>query len=116
VLGCIAATLFAMITSYSQPWLIASVALSAGAAFALQKAHYSVLTSAVTATVVLILSLAHGGGVLANAEHRLIATVLGGCVALILARIAPHRPISAEAQAGQTPDQVGQTQSIGPSA
>ncbi len=108
VLGCIAASLFAILVGYSQPWLIAGVALTAGASFALQKAHYSVLTSAVTATVVLILSLAHGGGVLANAEHRLIATILGGCVALILARIAPHRPISAQAQAGKTPDKVGQ--------
>jgi hypothetical protein len=115
VLGCIAASLFAILIGYSQPWLVGGVALTAGAAFALQKAHYSVLTSAVTATVVLLLSIAHGGGVLANAEHRLMATLLGGCVALLLARIAPHRPITIQAQTGQTPDQVGEGNPAGSS-
>jgi hypothetical protein len=38
-----------------------------------------------------------------SAEHRLIATVLGGVIAIVAARIAPHRP-----QARSAPeDRVG---------
>lgn len=74
------------------PWLLAiGVTLSAGAAFALQKAHYSLLTFAITATVVLLTTLGHGG-VVANSEHRLWATILGGAIALGAAAILPHRP------------------------
>ncbi len=40
--------------------------------------------------MVLLVSLGYGG-VLANAEHRLIATIIGGLTALVVARIAPHR-------------------------
>ncbi len=103
VAGCVLATLFAIGVGYTQPWLVAGMGLAAGAAFSLQRAHYAVMTSAVTATVVLLLSLAHGGGALANAEHRLIATVLGGALALLVARIAPHRPLSRHPHA----DRVG---------
>jgi len=93
VAGCAAASLFALATGYYDPLLLAGIGLTACAAYALQKAHYAILTSAVTATVVLLLSLAQGGHALTNAEHRLIATVLGGAIALLLARIAPHRPL-----------------------
>jgi len=96
ITGCIAATLYAVGVGYSQPLLIAGVALTAGSAFALQKAHYGTLTCAITATVVLLLSLGHGG-ILANVEHRLIETVLGGVIALGVARIAPHRPLAERA-------------------
>ena len=47
--------------------------------------------------MVLLLSLAQGGHALTNAEHRLIATVLGGAIALLVARIAPHRPLDQNA-------------------
>jgi hypothetical protein len=90
--GCALASLFAIAVGYSQPLLLIGMALTAYAAFALQKAHYAVLSSAITATVVLLLELAHGGQVLLNAEHRLIATVLGGAIALVVARIAPNKP------------------------
>jgi hypothetical protein len=95
VAGCVLASVFAIATGYSQPLLLIGMALTAYAGFALQKAHYAILSSAITATVVLLLELAHGGGVLLNAEHRLAATVLGGAIALIVARIAPHKPLAA---------------------
>lgn len=102
VIGCILATLFAMAVDYSQPLLIVGVTLTAWAAYALQRAHYSLLTSFVTATVVLLLSLGRGG-VLVNAEHRLIATVLGGVIALLLSAIAPHRPLAGKANPEAAP-------------
>ena len=66
------------------------MAFSAMAAFALQKAHYASLTTAITATVVLLFTLGHTDA-LANAEHRLAATLLGGAIALAVAWIVPHR-------------------------
>jgi hypothetical protein len=72
------------------------MAVTAGLAYALQKAHYATLTCMITATVVLLLTLGRGYVVI-NAEHRLIATVLGGVIALVVARIAPHRPLAGEA-------------------
>jgi len=93
------ASVFAVAVGYAWPALVLGIAVAATAAFALQKAHYAILSSAVTATVVLLLSLAEGGGALVNAEHRLIATVIGGAVALVVARIAPHRPAPARAAA-----------------
>ncbi|HEY3796793.1 MAG TPA: FUSC family protein [Caulobacteraceae bacterium] len=101
--GGAAATLYAAAVGYSWPWLVAGVAVSATAAFALQKAHYAILTTAITFTVVALLSLAQGGGALVNAEHRLIATLIGGALALAVARIAPHRPLAAATE----PDRVG---------
>jgi hypothetical protein len=103
LIGCLIATAFAAVTGYGWPWLVAGVAVAAAAAFALQKAHYAILTTAITATVVLLLSLVEGGNALLNAEHRLLATVIGGAMALVVARIAPHRPRDAHA----APDQVG---------
>jgi hypothetical protein len=85
------ATLFAAGAEYSQPLLFAGMTIAAGLSFAWQKAHYALLSAAITATIVLLLSLAHGG-VVANVEHRLIATALGGSIALLIAHIAPHRP------------------------
>ena len=101
LIGCVLATLFAMAVGYSQPWLIAGVTLTAWAAYTLQRAHYSLLTSFVTATVVLLLSLAARGGVVANAEHRVIATVLGGVIALLISAIAPHRPLAKKAKTSE---------------
>lgn len=96
VLGGVAATAFAILMKTQPLPLIAGVALTAGCAFALQKAHYAALTCAITATVVLLLSLGNGAA-LANTEHRLIATALGGLIALVTARIAPHHPALAHA-------------------
>ncbi len=90
--GCLIATLFAFSVDDRRAWLLAGVAASAGAAFALQKAHYALLSCAITSTVVLLLSTTRGGGALANAEHRLAATLLGGGIALLVAMVLPHRP------------------------
>jgi hypothetical protein len=60
--------------------LLAAMAVTAGAAYALQKAHYATLTCMITATVVLLLTLGRAD-VVPTAEHRLIATVLGGVIA-----------------------------------
>jgi uncharacterized membrane protein YgaE (UPF0421/DUF939 family) len=109
VAGGATATLFAIAVGYAWPALVIGIAATATAAFALQKAHYAILSSAITATVVLLLSLAEGGGALLNAEHRLIATLLGGAVALVVARSAPHRPAPARA----SDDTVGSTVSPG---
>lgn len=63
--------------------------IAAGAAFALQKAHYASLTASITATVVLLISPRETNP-LTNAEHRLAATLIGGVLALLVAMIAPH--------------------------
>jgi hypothetical protein len=103
LVGGALATGFAVIVGYAWPPLVVGVGAGATAAFALQKAHYAIFTSAVTATVVLLLSLAEAGHAFANAEHRLIATLIGGALALIVARILPHQPAAAQPAL----DQVG---------
>jgi len=103
LIGGASATLFAMAVGYRWPWLILGVGVGAGSAFALQKAHYAVLTCAITATMVLLLTLAYAGHALQNAEHRLIATAIGGAAALIAARILPRHGHAAR----PGPDQVG---------
>lgn len=102
LVGGALATGFAVVAGYAWPLLVAGVGAAATASFALQRAHYAIFTSAVTATVVLLLSLAEAGHALANAEHRLIATLIGGALALIVARILPHQPTGAQ----PTPDQL----------
>jgi len=103
IVGCLLASLYALAVGYYAPLLLIGIGLTGCAAYALQKAHYAILTSAVTATVVLLLSLAQHGHALTNAEHRLIATLVGGVIALVIAMIAPHRPLDQHA----TVDRVG---------
>ncbi|HEX3406530.1 MAG TPA: FUSC family protein [Caulobacteraceae bacterium] len=103
LIGGALASAFAVLVGYAWPPLVVGLGAAATASFALQKAHYAIFTSAVTATVVLLLSLAEAGHALANAEHRLIATLIGGALALIVARILPHQPATAQ----PAPDQVG---------
>lgn len=64
--------------------------VAAGAAFALQKAHYAIFTAAITATVVLLVSLGETSP-LVNAEHRLLATLIGGVLALAVALLVKRR-------------------------
>lgn len=90
IAGCGVATLFAVAVDYSPSLLLIGMAISAGLSFAWQKAHYVMLSAAITATIVILLSIGHGG-VIANVEHRLIATLAGGLIALIIARISPFR-------------------------
>ncbi len=87
--GCTVATLYAHVCGGSNWFLGLGMAGSAMAAYALQKAHYASLTAAITATVVLLLSLGHVGA-LANAEHRLVATLVGGGIALAVAWVVPR--------------------------
>jgi uncharacterized membrane protein YccC len=93
--GGIGATAFAAgaiaLPGATHPLMILGIGTAATAAFALQKAHYAALTAAITATVVLMISFAHGPAI-ENAEHRLAATLLGGAAALAGAWIAPRRP------------------------
>jgi len=105
--GCAFATVYAVEVNSAHSWLIVAAGVTAFAAFALQQAHFATLTGAVTATAVLLVSLGYGG-VLANAEHRIIATVIGGLTALIVARIAPHRG----AANGVQEDRVGENPAV----
>jgi hypothetical protein len=87
--GCVLATGFATLF-HDRSWLmVAGATLTATAAFALQKAHYASLTVAITATIVLLLTVG-AADPLSNAEHRLIATVVGGSLALLVAALFPH--------------------------
>jgi uncharacterized membrane protein YccC len=77
--------------------------IAAGAAFALQKAHYASLTASITATVVLLVSLGEISPI-ENAEHRLAATLIGGALALLVAMVVPHslpRSISSADRVGE---------------
>ena len=87
--GCIVATLFALACRGQPTLLLIGMTVAAGAAFALQKAHYAALTASITATVVLLISLGETSPV-ANAEHRIIATLIGGILALVMALVVPH--------------------------
>jgi hypothetical protein len=102
IAGCLAATAFAQVVDFSRPLLLIGLTLTAGLAYAFQKAHYAILTCAITATVVLLVSLG-SNAVVVNAEHRLVATLIGGIVALVVAHIAPHRLATSE----RRPDHVG---------
>jgi hypothetical protein len=87
--GCIAATLYAMPFRDQPTLLLVGMTIAAGTAFALQKAHYASFTAAITATVVLLVSLGEYSP-LVNAEHRLLATLIGGLLALGVALLTPH--------------------------
>lgn len=100
--GCLVATAFAAAFPHDSLILLGGATLAAGAAFALQKAHYAGLTASITATIVLLVSLGTGDAV-ANAEHRIAATLIGGALALIIAVVIPGRRASRPAQA----DRVG---------
>lgn len=100
--GCGLATLYAHLCRDTPLMLILGMTAAAAASFALQKAHYASLTTAITATVVLLLTLGHSSA-LANAEHRVASTLLGGVIALCVAWIIPHKAPERLAQA----DRVG---------
>jgi hypothetical protein len=100
--GCVVATLYAMLCRDRPALLLGGMTVAAGAAFALQKAHYASLTASITATVVLLVSLGEATP-LVNAEHRIVATLIGGLLALLVATIIPHslrRPFSSADRVG----------------
>lgn len=88
--GCAVATGFAVLCRDQSGWLLMGASTAAGAAFALQKAHYASLTASITATIVLLTSLGQTSA-LGSAEHRIAATLLGGGLALLVALIVPHK-------------------------
>ncbi len=104
IAGCLAASLLAWATGASPVVLLMGLGVTAGLSYALQKAHYSVLTAAITASVVMLLTLVHGDA-LQTAEHRVLATLIGGLMALGLAQIAPH---AAPGPALAATDRVGE--------
>lgn len=87
--GCVIATLYALLCRDQPALLLVGMTFAAGAAFALQKAHYASLTASITATVVLLVSLGEASP-LVNAEHRIMATLIGGALALLVAMLVPH--------------------------
>jgi hypothetical protein len=86
--GCVAATFFAIVVHEARAAMAVGFLIMAGVAYALQKARYALFSAALTASIVLLISLGQFS-VLANAEHRILATLLGGVLALLVARIGP---------------------------
>jgi uncharacterized membrane protein YccC len=96
VAGCLAATAYAALWHGAVMPLIVGIALFGSMAAALQKAHYAGLSASVTGAVVLMITLVDHAP-LANAEHRVAATMLGGLLALAVASIpVPQRFSRAE--------------------
>ncbi len=100
--GCLAATGLAVLADGRFGPLAAGVSLAIGLAYGLQKANYAVFTAAITLAVVLLVTLGQGGA-LANAEHRVYATVIGCLTAIAFAALLPHRPLRPDAG----PDRLG---------
>jgi uncharacterized membrane protein YccC len=93
LLGCAAATLFVMLVHAMPALLLLGLTFTATSAFALQKANYASMTAAVTGTIVLLISLSTAD-VVATSEHRLLATIIGGGIALLVAWIpSPEMPL-----------------------
>jgi hypothetical protein len=86
VAGCAAATLFVILVEAKAGPLLVGLTLAATSAFALQKANYASMTAAVTATIVLLISLSTADVVMTS-EHRLFATIMGGVIAWLVACI-----------------------------
>jgi hypothetical protein len=87
--GCVTGGTLAVALGDAHPAIFAALAVSVAVTYALQKAAYAMFTVAVTTSMVLLLSLV-GGGALATALHRLVATAVGGGVALVAAQITRH--------------------------
>ena len=88
VAGCAAATLIAFVVHGVPAALLVVFVVAACFTFALQKATYAVFSAALTATVVLLITLGNRS-VVADAEHRILATLLGGAIALAGAWVGP---------------------------
>jgi len=101
VVGCAVATLFAIAVHEARSAMAIGFLVMAGVAYALQKARYALFSGALTASIVLLISLGRFS-VLVNAEHRILATLLGGVIALLIARIGP-----ADLKQPATVDRVG---------
>lgn len=89
MLGIVIATTTILATESPIVRVIAAT-LFAGAAFGLQQARYAALATAITACVVTMIGLA-GSQIIGIDGDRLIATIIGGGIALAGAAIAPKR-------------------------
>ena len=95
VAGGLAAAAAIHFVGLSASTILLGVGLATVGAYGLQKAHYSTLTAFITMVVVLLACVAHPL-VAANAEHRLLATLIGGGCALGSAALFPRRIPGAE--------------------
>ena len=84
--GCAAATVIIYIFHDSLSVLIFFLLLTVASAFAMQKAHYALYSGTVSATIVFLIAIGHGDPI-STTEHRLIATLLGGAVAIVIGRV-----------------------------
>lgn len=86
LVGCTLATM--MIYCFDDRLVILMVGLvvTSAIAFSVQKAHYGLLSCVISATIVLLVALGHGNPI-AITEHRIVATLLGGCVALLMSKL-----------------------------
>lgn len=100
--GCLLASLCAEGFAMGHLGLTTSAIVAIAFTYSVQKASYELFSAAVTVTVVFLVSLGQGGAV-GNAEHRLLATIIGGLAALLVSAPLPHRrPHMVE------PDRLGQ--------
>lgn len=79
----------------------ALVVLFAWGAYAMRRVHYAALTTCITACIVFLLAL-FGLPELANAAHRIVATLLGGVMALLLASLGAAAAIGIASIRGPT--------------
>lgn len=86
LLGCCFATLVTYLFFDHNLILLLLLTLTSGAAFSMQKAHYALLSSMISATVVLLIGLGHGDPIEIT-EHRIIATLLGGGITVVISRL-----------------------------
>jgi uncharacterized membrane protein YccC len=105
--GSSLATAYAVAVHLEMGAMIAVVSVAAFVSYAAQRAHYAIFSGAVTMTIVSLIDLAFGAP-LANADHRIFATLLGGVAAIGFALIAPHRP----AQMQSSSDYVGKRRTV----
>ncbi|WP_040975558.1 FUSC family protein [Necropsobacter massiliensis] len=84
--GCGLATVIIYLFHDALFILLICLTLTAAAAFSMQKAHYALLSSMISATIVFLIALGFGDPI-QTTEHRLIATLLGGATALVMGRI-----------------------------
>lgn len=81
--GALVATIFAELVGLdNKTWLTVGFVSSLWVAYGFKSLNYTVFSAALTATLVLMLSL-FIDSVITNAEHRLLATLIGGVVAVI---------------------------------
>lgn len=86
LLGCGLATVIIYLFHDALFMLLICLTLTAAGAFSMQKAHYVLLSSMISATIVFLIALGYGDPI-QTTEHRLVATLLGGATAIVTGRI-----------------------------